>query len=118
MQLEHAADPAVSETRLRHRLPRLVPRARLPHVVLALEHERPGRADPDAVPAVDARRVGELHRELSGDVRIEASTGDADRERVLRVDAARLDALVAKDAPRVVAPVKLVASLHGLGHGA
>src|SRR6266849_1416354 len=117
MQLEHAADAAVRANRLGHRLPRLVPCARLPHVVLALEHERPGRADPDAVPAVDARRVGELHCELCGDVRIEASTGDADGERVLRVDAAGLDALVAKNAARVVAHVELVVDLHGLGHG-
>src|SRR5260370_24646580 len=97
MQLEHAADAAVRANRLGHRLPLLVPGAGLPHVVLALEHQSPGRAHPDAVPAVHARRLGELHRELGGDVRVEAPTRDADGARVLSVDAACLDALVAKD---------------------
>src|SRR5260370_32684029 len=111
MQLEHAADAAVRAHRLGHRLPPLVPGAGLPHVVLALEHERPGRAHPDAVPAVDARRLGELHCELRGDVRVEAPTRDPDSERVLRIDAARLDAVVAEDAPPEVANVQLVDDL-------
>ena len=93
----------------------LVPCAGLPHVVLRFEHQRARRADADAVPAVDARRVRERDVELGRDVRVESAAGDGDRERVLRVGAARLDALVAEDATRVVAHVEIVVDLHRLG---
>ena len=49
-------------------------------------------------------------------MRVEPATRHPDRERVLRVDAARLDALVAEDAARVVAHVQVVVDLHRLGH--
>ena len=77
--------------------------------------KRAGRADADAVAAVDARRLVERHRVLGGDPGVEPAAGDGDRERVLRVDPAGLDALVAEDAPGVVADVELVVDLHGLG---
>ena len=54
------------------------------------------------------------HRVLGGDPRVEPAPRHRDRERVLRVDAARLHALVAEDAARVVAHVQLVVDLHGL----
>src|SRR5438445_11834079 len=117
VELEHAPDAAVRTHRLRHMLLRLVPRTRDPHVVLALEHQGAGRAHPDAVAAVDTRGIRQRRGELCRDVRIEAPAGDADRERVLRVDTARLDALVAEDAARVVAHVQLVVDLHRLGDG-
>src|SRR5258706_2182080 len=100
MQLEHAADAAVRPHGLGHALTLFVPRARLPHVVLALEHQRTGRADTDAVAAVNAGGLGELDCEFGRDVGIEAAPGDADGERVLRIDSARLHALVAEDAAR------------------
>src|SRR3954447_13739567 len=98
MQLEAAADAAVRADRLGYGLGGLVPLACLSHVVLALEHERPGRADGDAVPAVHARGVRERSGELGGDPGVEPASGDRDRERVLPVGAAALDALVAEDA--------------------
>src|SRR5439155_14363652 len=84
------------------------------HVVLALEHQCPGRAHADAVAAVHARRLRQRRIELGRDVGVEAATCDADREGVLRIDAARLHALVAKDASRVVAYIELVVDLDGL----
>src|SRR5262249_41836653 len=54
VQGEVAADAAVRTDRVDLRLARLIPLAGLTEVVLALEHERAGRADGDAVPAVDA----------------------------------------------------------------
>ena len=90
--------------------------ARLAHVVLALEHERAGRAHGDAVAAVDARGVRERRGELGGDAGVEPAPGDGDRERVLPVGAAALDALVAEDALRVVADVDLVVDLDRLSH--
>ena len=85
------------------------------HVVLALEHQRARRADADAVAAVDAGGLGQRRGELGRDARVEAAAGDGDRERVLRLDAAGLDALVAEDALRVVADVEVVVDLDGLG---
>src|SRR5205814_7077904 len=116
VQLQHAADPAVRTHRLGDRLLRLVPRPRGTHVVLALEHQRPRRADADAVAAVDACRVGQPNLELGRDVRVESAPGDADGKCVLRIDPARLDALVAEAAARVVAHVQLVVDLHRLRH--
>ena len=92
-------------------LGRLVPGPGLAHVVLGLEHQRAGRADADAVAAVDAGRLGQRHGLLGRDPGVEAAAGDGDRERVLGVLAARLDALVAEDALRVVADVELVVDL-------
>ena len=55
--------------------------------------------------------------ELGRDPGVEATAGDGDRERVLGVLAARLDALVAEDAARVVPDVEVVVDLDGLGDG-
>src|SRR5579884_1694338 len=112
VQLEVAADAAVPADGRRHLLARLVPRACLAVVVLALRHERAGGADGNAVAAVDAGRLRQGHVELGRDVCVEASAGDGDGERVLVVDAARLDAAVAEDALRVVADVEVVVDLH------
>ena len=96
------------------RLLRLVPGARLAHLVLAREHQRARRTHPDAVAAVHARGLVERHRVLGGDPRVEPAAGHGDREGVLCVDPAGLDALVAEDAARVVADVQLVVDLHRL----
>src|SRR5207245_5319109 len=97
VQLEAAADAAVRADRLGDRLRGLVPAALRAEVVLALEHQRPGRADRDAVATVDTGRVRQRGRELRGDAGIEATPGNGDRERVLPVAAAPLHALVAED---------------------
>ena len=97
------------------RLGRLVPGPLGPHVVLGLEHQRAGRADADAVAAVDARGIGQRRGPLGGDPGVEAAPGDRDRERVLGILAAGLDALVAEDALRVVPDVELVVHLDRLG---
>src|SRR5690348_8410368 len=117
VQRQVEADAEVGADRVGLRLLRLVPRAGVAVVALALEHERAGRADGDAVAAVDARRAGQRHRVLRGDAGVEPAPGDGDRERVLPVAAAALDALVAEDALRVVAHVQLVVDLHRLRDG-
>src|SRR5215469_3892979 len=66
VQFEVAADAAVGADGGGDGLPGLVPGAGLAHVVFALEHERAGGADPDAVAAVDAGRIGQAHVELGG----------------------------------------------------
>ena len=53
---------------------------------------------------------------LGRDVGVEAAAGDLDREGVLPLLAARVDALVAEDALRVVAHVEVVVDLDGLRH--
>ena len=65
----HAAEPTHSGGYL---LCALVPGPLLAHVVFGLEHQGAGRTHADAVPAVDARRVGQGDIELRRDVRIEA----------------------------------------------
>ncbi len=117
VQLEVAPDAAVRADGGRLGLLALVPAAVLAAVVLALEHQRAGRADGDAVAAVDARGVGERVGELGGDAGVEPAPGDGDGERVLPVGAAALDALVTEDALRVVAHVELVVDLRRLVHG-
>ena len=116
-RLDRAADAAVRADRVGHGLGRLVPGARLAHVVLGLEHQRAGRADPDAVAAVDAGRLGQRDGLLGRDPGVEPAPGDGDRERVLRLLAAGVDALVAEDALRVVADVEVVVDLGRLGDG-
>ena len=66
--------------------------------VLGGEHQRAGRADADAVAAIDARRIGQRDVVLGRDARVEPASGDGDRERILRVGPAGLDALVAENA--------------------
>src|SRR6185369_8360822 len=80
-------------------------------------HQRARRAGGDAVAAVHARRVGQRVGELGRDTGVEAAPGDGDRERVLPVGAAALDALVTEDALRVVADVEVVVELRRLGDG-
>src|SRR5438093_4846075 len=101
-----AADAAVGADRVGERLAGLVPGPRAAHGELGLERERARRADPDAVAAVDAGRVGERHGVLGRDARVEAAPGDGDGEGVLRVAAAGLDAVLAADARSVVAHVE------------
>ena len=79
------------------------------------EHQRAGGADPDAVAAVHAGRVGQADVELGGDPGVEAPAGDRDGEGVLGILAAGLHALVAQDAARVVADVAVVVVLDRLG---
>src|SRR5262249_5002146 len=117
VQVQVAADAAVGADGGGDRLSRLVPGAVLPHVVLALEHQRPGRANADGVAAVGGGRVGQADVELGGDAGVEPPAGHRDREGVLGVLAAGLDALVAEDAARVVPDVASVVDLHRLGDG-
>src|SRR5581483_12239560 len=56
VQLDVAADAAVAAHGRHDLLARLVPGTFLPEVVLAFRHQRAGRADRDAVAAVDAGR--------------------------------------------------------------
>ena len=86
-------------------------RAACAEVELGPADERARRADGDAVAAVDARRIRKRRLVLRGDPRAEPAAGDRDRERVLPLEPARLDALVAEDALRVVADVGLVVEL-------
>ena len=95
----------------------LVPRAVGAHLVLGREHQRAGRAHLDAVAAVHARRVGQLDGVLGGDAGVEAPPGDADRQRLLPLLAAGVDALVAEDALGVVAHVERVVDLDRLVDG-
>src|SRR5438105_5013754 len=86
------------------------------HVVLALEHQRPSRTHPDAVAAVHASGIRQWRIELGRDVRIEPPPRDTDGKRVLRINSTGLDALVAKDAPRVIPHIELVVHLDRLRH--
>ena len=95
----------------------LVPRAGFAQVVLGAEHQRAGRAHGDAVAAVHAGGLGQRVGVLGGDAGVEAAPGHGDRERVLVLLAARLDALVAEDALGVVAHVEVVVDLGRLVHG-
>src|SRR4051794_40294674 len=117
MEVQGATDAAVRADRLGRRLGGLIPGPGLAHLELRAEHQRTRRTDPDAVAAVDAGALGQRNGVLRGDPGIEPATGDGDREGVLGVLAARLDALVAEDALRVIADVELVVDLHGLGDG-
>src|SRR4051794_5393053 len=117
VQRERAADAAVRADRVDLPLLLLVPAAGGAALVFAREHQRARRAHLDAVAAVDARRVGQRDVELGRDVGVEAAPGDGDRERVLVVGAARLDAAVAEDALRVVAHVQVVVDLRRLRDG-
>src|SRR4051794_3581830 len=114
VQREVAAHAAVRAHGVDLRLLLRLPLARLSKLVLVRRHQRAGRADGDAVAAVDTGRLRQRHIELRGDVRVEAAAGDCDRKRVLVLLAARLDALVTEDALRVVAHVELVVELRRL----
>src|SRR6267143_6003727 len=114
-QLQGAADATVGADGVGLSLLRFVPGAGAAHVVFALEHERAGGADADAVAAVNAGGVGERAARLGRDAGVETAAGDGDGEGVLSVLAAGLDALVAEDALRVVADVQVVVDLRRLG---
>src|SRR5260370_10628948 len=112
-----AADAAVRADGVGRGLARFVPGAGLAQVVLALEHQRACRADADAVAAVDAGGRGQRPIVLGRDAGVEAAPGERDRESVLGILAASLDALVAKDALGVVADIKRVVDLGRLADG-
>src|SRR5207237_8179280 len=105
---------AASAYGLRPTRPRFAPGAARAQVVLALENQGARRAYADAVAAVHAGRLREPHVELGRDVCVETAARHTDRERVLGIGAARLDALVAEDAARVVAHVEVVVDLDRL----
>src|SRR5687768_14307339 len=93
-----AADAAIRTNRIGRRLARLVPVPALAQLVLAHRHQRARRADGDAVAAVDACRVRQRDGELGRNMRAETAAGHRDRESVLVVGPARLDAFVAEHA--------------------
>ena len=115
--VKRAADAAVRADGIGDLLTLRRPLAGLTQCELGLGHQRAGRAHRDAVAAVDARRLGQRHVLLGRDVGVEAAPGDGDGEGELRVGAARLDALVAEHALRIVADVEVVVVLDRLGHG-
>src|SRR5689334_6280926 len=117
VQVDGTADTAVRTDRRGDPLRRGIPGAGLTHVVLGLGHQRAGRAHADAVAAVDARRFGQRDGLLGRDAGVESAAGDRDREGVLGILAARLDALVAEDAFRVVADIEVVVDLRRLRDG-
>src|SRR4051812_21831539 len=117
VQVEVAAHAAVGADRARDVLLVLAPHPLRAQLVLGAEHQRAGRADGDAVAAVDARGVRQLHGELGRDARVEPAARDVDRERVLVLVAARVGALVTEDALGVVAHVERVVDLDRLAHG-
>ncbi len=88
-----------------------VPCAGLAHVIFALEHQRACGTDADAVAAIHAGRVGQGNVEFSSNVGGEAAARYGNRKSALRVYAAGLHALVARNAFGVVAPA---AELSGL----
>ena len=111
-----AAHAAIRANRFRVRLPRFVPRSRLAHVVFGFAHQRAGRADANAIPAIHARRIRQWNFKFRGNVRVEPAPGNANRERVLGVHAASFHAFVAEDALRVVAHVQFVVNFLRLRH--
>ena len=89
------------------------PRARIS--CSAREHQRAGRADLDAVAAVDARRVGQRRRRARSEMWASKPRPATAIANVFCASvAARLDALVAEDALRVVAHVEVVVDLRRL----
>jgi len=95
---ERASHAAVGTNGVGMSLAGFVPGAGLAHIVFALEHQRSRGADADAVPTVNACGFGQGNIVFGGDVSRKAASGDGDRERILRIHAARLHALVAEDA--------------------
>src|SRR5258708_12958775 len=75
---------------------------------------RAGARCGDAVAGVTAGRVGQGDVELGRDAGVESPASYRDGEGILGHLAARLDALVAQDAARVVADVAVVVVLHRL----
>src|SRR6266850_7124295 len=116
MESERAADTTIGADRVGLVLLRFVPRAGFAHFVFALEHERAGGADADAVSTVDTRGIRKGDVGFGGDPGIESAAGDGNGECVLRIASASFDAFITKDALRVVAHVEIVVDLHGLVH--
>src|SRR5438132_12838755 len=98
MQGQRAADATVWADCVRMFLIRFVPCTGFAHVMLALEHERAGWTDADAVAAIDACGFGERNIILGRNVRVESTAGDGDGKGVLRVAAAGFHTFITKDA--------------------
>ena len=113
---ERTANTAVRADRVGLRLLFFFPCAGLAHVVLTRKHERASRADLDAVAAIDACRIGEIHIEFGRDSDVEASACNPNGKCVLPLFTASVDALVTHDALRIVAHVELVVDLDWLKH--
>ena len=114
MQRQRASDSTVRADCVGRFLPGFVPLPRFAEIMLALEHQGPRRTHPDTVPAVHAGRVRERNVEFRRDSRVKPTAGHGNRERVLRINAAGLDALVAENAFGVVANVQFVVDFGGL----
>src|SRR5579884_2821612 len=108
VQRQRASDAAVRTHRIGLRLLLFAPRSVAPHLVFRAEHQRAGRADADAVSAIDTCRIGQRRVELGRNRRIKTAARDRNGERVLRLRTARFDAFVAKNAFCVVAYVQLI----------
>src|SRR5215471_6014695 len=105
---QFASHSAIRANRFRACLSRSVPRSRGAHVVFRLRHQRARGAHTDAVPAIDARRFRQRNLKFRGNMRVKSASRHADRKGILCIDAARLHALVAEDAFRVVPYIQRV----------
>src|SRR6266404_575946 len=108
MHREIAAHAAVGADGVSLRLPQLVPRALLAHVILALEHQSAGGTHANAVATVHASRLGQRDIELGSNVRGKSAARHGDGESILRIHAAGFHALVAENALGVIADVEIV----------
>ncbi len=116
VQRQRAADAAIGADRVGFGLLLFLPLAALAQLVFRGKHQRAGRADADAVPAVDAGRVGERNVVFGRNVGVKAAPRHGDGERVLRVRPAGFHALVAENAFVVVAHVEGVVDFDRLLH--
>ena len=81
------------------------------HVELGLGLDRPCRAHPDPVAAIDTRRVRQHGVEVCGNPSVKTTSAHRDGVGVLRVVTASLHTLVAQHAFVVVADVQVVLDL-------
>src|SRR5579863_1649370 len=105
MNSEVAAHATVRTDGIGLGLAALIPGAGLPHVIFALEHQRAGGADADAVATIDAGGIRQGNVEFGGDVSGETAASHGDGKSILRVHPTGFDTLVAENALGIVADV-------------
>lgn len=115
MDRQRTAHAAIRADGVGASLARFFPGPRVARVELRFEHERARGAYADAVSAIHARRIGKRNVKFGGNMSGEAAASYADGKRILRVNSAGLDALVTKNAFRVIANIELVIDFSRLG---